>query len=381
MNGLTVTGVDVTNYFAKDKHIKTKTFFRQCFIKKYLRFHHLCPMQQFDTLIVGQGIAGSLVAYQLHRQQRSFRVLDAGHDNSASRVAAGMFSPVSGKRKTIDKAFFDRLKLAVETYREIELLLGKSILHLENVYQLFDDETEKELLIGKMLLPEYNDVFMPWVPTMNGINNRLGGITIKHSGWVDCPLFIASFREWLHNGELLIVELFNYEFLQIKSGYFQYDGLQFQNIIFCEGYRAATNPFFNEPIIPCKGDIISIAAGGNTTSGIIKKNAFYLLPAIDGMSKVGATFKWHNSDEALYKTDRHQLEQAASAMLDGAGCKTIQHQSAIRATTPGQQVIAKQHPAIKNMFMLNGLGTKGILIGPWYSTQLAQALPEFKPVN
>jgi glycine/D-amino acid oxidase-like deaminating enzyme len=331
-------------------------------------------MQQFDTLIVGQGIAGSLVAYQLHKQHRSFRVMDAGHSSSASRVAAGMFTPVSGKRKTLNKAFLDQAKLAVGTYREIELLLGKSFLHVENVYQLFTDEAEKKLLTDKMLLPGYEDVFIPGVPTLAGINNGVGGITIKHSGWVDCPLFIAGFRQWLHNGELLTAEHFDYSSLQMNRGFLQYDGMQFRNIVFCEGYRAADNPFFNEPIIPCKGDIISIAAGGNTTSGIIKKNAFYMLPAEDGIRKVGATFKWHNSDEALFETDRNELEQAATAMLDGTGFKTVHHQSAIRATTPGQQVIAKPHPTIKNMFMLNGLGTKGILLGPCYAAQLVQTI-------
>lgn len=335
-------------------------------------------MQQFDTLVVGQGIAGSLVAYQLRRQQRSFRVLDAGHGSSASRIAAGMFTPVSGKRKTIHHAFFDRLKLAVETYRDIELLTGNSFLHEENVYQLFDDEAEKQLLTGKMLLPEYRDIFIPGVPTLAGINTGPGGITIKHSGRVDCPLLIASFRQWLHNNELLIAEFFNYGVLQIHSGFFQYNELQFRNIIFCEGYRAAANPFFNEPIIPCKGDIISIADGGTFTSGIIKKNACYMLPAEDGIKKVGATFKWHNSDETLDATDRQQLEQAAAAMLDSSGFKTVSHQSAIRATTPGQQVIAKLHPTIKSMFMLNGLGTKGILLAPYHAAQLVQAMPECK---
>ena len=339
-------------------------------------FHHLCSMQQFDTFVVGQGIAGSLVAYQLHQQQRSFRVLDAGHNNSASRIAAGMFTPVAGKRKTINKVFFDQAKLAVETYRAIELLLGKSILHAENVYQLFDNEAEKKLLTAKVLLPEYSDILIPGVTTMAGITDDRDGITIKHSGWVDCPLLIASFRQWLHDGELLIAELFDYASLQINSGFLQYNGMQFRNIVFCEGYRAGLNPFFNEPIIPCKGDILCIAVNGRAASGIIKKNAFYMLPAEDGIRKVGATFKWYNSDEALYETDRHQLELAATAILGGAGFKTVHHQSAIRATTPGQQVIVQQHPTIKNMFMLNGLGAKGILLGPCCAAQIVQMMPE-----
>ena len=123
--------------------------------------------------------------------------------------------------------------------------------------------------------------FLHWLAsTQDG-----GGVTVKHSGWVDCPLLIASFRQWLHNGELLIEELFNYGSLQIQSGFFQYNGMQFRNIVFCEGYRAAANPFFNDTLIPCKGDIISIAARDTCTRGIIKKNAFYMLPAEEGIKK------------------------------------------------------------------------------------------------
>ncbi len=331
-------------------------------------------MQQFDTLIVGQGISGSLVAFKLYQQQQSFRVLDAGHSNSASRVAAGMFTPVSGKRKTINEGFFEQVKLAVDTYREIELLLGVKMLHTADVYQLFDDEAEKQLLFNKALLPEYGDVFIPELASTNGINNMQIGVTIKHSGWVDCPVFINSFRRWLGNNKLLIPELFDYTSLQINSDSFQYNGMQFRNIVFCEGYRAAANPFFNENIIPCKGDIISIATGGATITSIIKKNAFYMLPAGDGLKKVGATFKWHNNNEALDETDLQQLEQAATSMLDGVPFRTISHQSAIRATTPGQQVIARAHSSVNNMFMLNGLGTKGILLAPGYAALLVQTI-------
>lgn len=331
-------------------------------------------MLHFNTLIVGQGIAGSLLAFQLHRQQRSFKVLDAGHANSASRVAAGMFTPVSGKRKTMHTDFFQQLKLAVDTYRQVEFMLGTSILHLENVYQLFDNEPEKEWLTGKALLPEYRDIFQLEFPSPAGINTGLGGIAIKHSGWVDCPLLINSFRQWLLSNQLLVDELFDYGALQTGPGTLRYNGMQFNNIVFCEGYRAAANPFFNVPLIPCKGDIISIAAKNTGTNVIIKKNAFYMLPGAGGIRRVGATFKFHESKEALQAGDRQQLEQATASMLDGIPFKTVHHHSAIRATTPGQQVIARQHPSMPHLFMLNGLGTKGILLGPWYAAEMVEML-------
>jgi glycine oxidase len=328
-------------------------------------------MQLFDTLIVGQGIAGSLMAYRLHQQNKSFKVLDAGHPNSASRVAAGMFTPVSGKRKTIDKDILDQIKKAVKIYREIEELLGKNFLHLEDVYQFFNNEEDKALLLSKAVLPEYEKILKDHPGALHGFEGENGAVVVRHSGWVDCQLLIDSFRQWLESNALLLDEQFNYSALQIENEFFHYKNLQFEKIIFCEGYRAADNPFFTaQNIIPCKGDIISIHKENIDTTSIIKRNNFYMLPAGNQVLKVGATYRWHNNDETLQAQDRKELELAAASILKDDNFTTLNHQTAIRATTPGREVIATAHPSIKNMFMLNGLGTKGILNGPWYSEKL-----------
>ena len=336
-------------------------------------------MQQFDTLIVGQGIAGSLMAYRLHQDKRSFKVMDAGHANSASRVAAGMFTPVSGKRKTIHQDVLKQIENAIAVYRAIEVLLGKNFLHLKNVYQLFDKEVDKALLLSKAALPEYKNILLQPPHPLPGLKDEAGAIAINHSGWVDCPLFIHSFRQWLEAEEMLLNEPFDYPALQIKNDLFYYKDLQFKQLVFCEGYRAAVNPFFTEQnIIPCKGDIIGIITDGVSVSSIIKKDNFYMLPAGNQVLKVGATYRWHNSDETLQAESRRELELVAATMLTDNNFTTVSHQTAIRATTPGREVIATAHASIKNMYMLNGLGTKGILNGPWYTKKLMEIIfPKF----
>src|SRR5689334_8367598 len=53
---------------------------------------------QADFIIVGQGIAGSLLYYALTKRGANCIVIDEKKENSASRVAAGLINPVTGRR-------------------------------------------------------------------------------------------------------------------------------------------------------------------------------------------------------------------------------------------------------------------------------------------
>lgn len=55
-------------------------------------------MAEFDYLIVGQGIAGTLLTHFLLKKNKKFLVADLYNPNSASSVAAGLFNPVTGRR-------------------------------------------------------------------------------------------------------------------------------------------------------------------------------------------------------------------------------------------------------------------------------------------
>ncbi|HBA65740.1 MAG TPA: FAD-dependent oxidoreductase, partial [Methylococcaceae bacterium] len=50
-----------------------------------------------DFLIVGQGLAGSLLAFELIQRNAQVMVVDDGREN-ASEVAAGLINPVTGIR-------------------------------------------------------------------------------------------------------------------------------------------------------------------------------------------------------------------------------------------------------------------------------------------
>jgi glycine oxidase len=206
------------------------------------------------------------------------------------------------------------------------------------------------------------------------IKQEAGACEITHSGWVDCELLINSFAQWLKQKGALIEAGFLYEDLQLDNEVMEYHGMKFNNIIFCEGWLAVNNPFFNkENIIPCKGDILTIKYDNIASDRIIKKNGIYLIPAGDNIFKAGSTYQWNNNTIRPDEASKKLIEDQLDAMLENK-YTTIDHKSAIRPTTQNREVIAKRHPEHKGMFMLNGLGARGILQGPWWAKHIVKLL-------
>jgi glycine/D-amino acid oxidase-like deaminating enzyme len=47
---------------------------------------------------MAQGISGTMLSWFLHKAGKSFIVIDEGNSNTASKVAAGIINPVTGRR-------------------------------------------------------------------------------------------------------------------------------------------------------------------------------------------------------------------------------------------------------------------------------------------
>ncbi len=327
-------------------------------------------MEKTNTLVVGQGIAGSVVAYMLHRKNIPFMVMDPLPANSASLVAAGMFTPISGKRKTIQAITLQQIPFAINVYTEIEKLLGTQLLHLSNIYQAFASAGERDELMLKAGKDDFARLINKSPELLPHIKQPFGAIEITASGWVDCEGFINGFREWLKAAGRLLEGSFTYDDLIIDTSLMQYGQMQFENIIFCEGYHSMDNPYFKEEnIIPCSGDVLTIRCRDLPVNKIIKKSGIYLVPLGNETFKAGATYHWHSNDEIPGEEGRRELEQKLEGMLNVTYIIT-DHKTGIRPTTQNREVISKQHPVFKNMFMLNGLGTKGVIQGPWWANHL-----------
>jgi glycine/D-amino acid oxidase-like deaminating enzyme len=326
-------------------------------------------MIKINTIIVGQGIAGSLVAFMLHRKNIPFLVIDPANQNTASRIAAGMYTPLSGKRKTILPLVLEQIPFAQKIYREIGDLIGQNILHPAQLYQLCNSSDEQGELLLKSSSPQYAPFIAPVSDTLPGVQQKNGAFAISHSGWVNCAVWMELFGIWLKKNDRLLEAIFSYQEVHFGEDRMEYRGMEFKNIFFCEGYEAINNPFFKEKIIPCKGDVLSISCDYAAVDQITKKNGIYLVPTATNRFKVGATYQWDNDALPPDQASKKWIEDQLADLLINPFA-TIDHQSAIRPTTKNREVIVQQHLEHKGMFMLNGLGTKGVLQGPWWAQRI-----------
>ncbi|HRF78367.1 MAG TPA: FAD-dependent oxidoreductase, partial [Chitinophagales bacterium] len=61
--------------------------------------------------------------------------------------------------------------------------------------------------------------------------------------------------------------------------------------------------------------------------------------------------------------------------------QVVAHKAAVRPTIKDRTPVVGRHPAIENMYTLNGLGTKGTSLAPYYAKQLIDHILTGTPIN
>ena len=93
--------------------------------------------KKFDFIIVGQGLAGTLLAHDLIEANKSVLIIDANLKASASRVAAGLINPISMKRCILAMPSYYLTK-CLDRFLYLEKKLDSRFLKLKPLLRLFD---------------------------------------------------------------------------------------------------------------------------------------------------------------------------------------------------------------------------------------------------
>src|SRR5687768_17028163 len=92
---------------------------------------------QVDYLIIGQGISGTWLSYYLQKQGKTFLVIDNNDKNSASRLAAGIINPVTGRRHVQVWMAEEILPYAKHAYEQLGKELGITAISQKNIIDFF----------------------------------------------------------------------------------------------------------------------------------------------------------------------------------------------------------------------------------------------------
>jgi glycine oxidase len=316
-----------------------------------------------DCLIIGQGIAGSILAWQLHKRGYSLAIIDEGAEHTSSKIAAGMFNPINTKRFTVTENAVNRFDEALALYAELEAYLGLHFVHKTDIYHVFGSVKESNDYSTKMDHPFFKQYTNPTPTQEPAIINLFGAFETYLSGWINLPLMLAGVQKWLSNEHYYLTEKCDYELLKTNNGKWEYKHIEAKMVMSCEGLGIRNNPFFKDcQIIPCRGEVFTFKAPKLMLKRVVKKG-IYIVPLGDDLYKCGSTYKWENDDPTLHEHDIEELVEKVRALIDvpftivSMGC-------AIRPTTRTREAFWVKHPDLQNLYAINGLGTKGVVNGP-----------------
>jgi glycine/D-amino acid oxidase-like deaminating enzyme len=319
-------------------------------------------MKVVDYIIVGLGIAGATLALELRKRGQKVMIFDKPFEHQASRVAAGLFNPITGKVMNLTwnaNKLFPKLH---EFYRNAEELTQTKFFHTKPICIPFLSIEEQ----NNWMITSGMEEFIQEVYTESRygefVNDKFGGVILKSSGFIDTVTYLEAVKDLFLREDAYVASAFDP---------LTHESSQAKGIIFCEGTMALENPLFNwVPIRPLKGETLEITLP--TDLPFIFNRGVYVVPQGGTAFRVGSTYS-RDISPGPTPAGKAELTQKLDALLT-IPYTTGHHSWGIRPTTPDRKPLLGRHPEHKNVWISNGLGTKGVSLAPWSSGMLCDAL-------
>ncbi len=335
-----------------------------------------------DIIIIGQGIAGSLLTCFLHQQGLKVLLIDNGKQHNATRVASGIANPVTGRRMVKTWLADELLPFAEKTYRSLEDLWQISMYKPLQIIRLFDSvkmQNDWAVRTAESAYASYLQNQSLINPDKNLIQNEFGAFEISGGSKLDTVVFLNSCRSYLVSEKLLMHEQFNFSDLKEQDGSISYKGISAKRIIFCEGYDALQNPYFKFlPFQPAKGECLIIEIEQLLPYEMISSEAF-VAHMTGHLYYVGSTHEWNFTDDQPSEFGKTELLANLHAFLK-CPYRIVSHQAAIRPTVKDRRPFLGFHPEHSAIGIFNGLGTKGISLAPYFAKNLTDYIISGTPL-
>ncbi|WP_128544693.1 NAD(P)/FAD-dependent oxidoreductase [Larkinella soli] len=329
-----------------------------------------------DYLIIGQGVAGSVLAWTLDRRGKRVVLVGSSGRPSASLAAAGIFNPLTGKKLVRTWKADQLFPFLHRFYGEIEQSLGIRFLHRTNIYRPYRSIEEQNTYLAQTSDPSIaqfvlekteDDRYGPY------IHNPYGGLEVTGSGWVDLPVFLPAVRAYFTEKEQYVEAEFDYGQMEIRDDGVVWQGRQYRKLICCDGPYGGQNPLFGWlPFNPVKGQTLDILPETYGVDRIINQGIF-IMPVDSGICRVGATYTWHDINWQTTEDGREFIEQKLRSLLK-VPYRVVGQRAGIRPATKDRRPFIGLHPAHPAVAIFGGLGTKGVSLAPYFADRFAEFL-------
>jgi glycine oxidase len=334
-----------------------------------------------DYIIVGSGLAGIAFSEIALQNNKTILVVNNQSQNS-SRIAGGLYNPVILKRFSEVWQASEQLELLYNFYANLEKklqikldyklpLLRKfySIEEQNNWFTASDKPNLSKFLSTNLITKKWDAIPSPF---------NFG--EVLYSGYVDTNLLVDSYKQFLINQNAYLEDTFDYIGLVIEKDFISYQNIKAKHIVFAEGFGMLLNPFFNKlPLDGTKGELLLIKAP-NLNLDVIMKSSIFVLPIGNDLYKVGATYNWEDKTNIPTEAAKKELIDNLKELIT-CDFEVIEHYAGVRPTVKDRRPLVGTHPVHKNLHVLNGLGTRGVMLAPAMAKNLYNHIENQIPLD
>ncbi|MBA4030129.1 MAG: hypothetical protein C0478_04435 [Planctomyces sp.] len=348
-----------------------------------------------DLLIVGQGLAGSALAWQAAARGLCVHVIERppvqGRRPSASSVGAGLITPITGARLALGWRFDEFRSATASFYERVAANTGTRCFTDRPALRWLSP-AEEELWSQKCFkTPSLKPYLRAINPTgicrssdpLQGPEN-IRPYEMPLAARVNLPLFLEVTRAWLEREQAFSFEEFAPQsaIWSATDAVWQVGGITARRIVLCTGYSPA---LLRIPFLAAKGELLEVSLPGQPSTHTWHHGA-WATPQEEDLWLVGATYDPQHLDDQPTPEGRTELCTALEK-LGVSRPQVISHQAAVRPAVPGQMPVIgwlkredlvpslPGHPpeATSAWGVINGLGSRGSLWAPLLADWLLDA--------
>jgi glycine/D-amino acid oxidase-like deaminating enzyme len=344
-------------------------------------------------LIIGQGVAGTLLSFTLYQAGIDHWVMDDAHRGASSLRAAGIVNPITGRR-FVKSWEFDRFYAQAKVqYAALQALLGGQYWEERQVAMLFHQVKQ----LNDWSLRSSQADLLPFVvedvdlaPFQSAFEGVQGAALFRQAARVNLSKLLSDYAQFLRQQKRLLEGAFVHgDLRQAPQGGWLYGQEVWDKIIFCEGHRAAAeNPFFADlPFNLAKGEMLLLRIPDfPQAQTMCKYGNLFFVHLGDAVYWVGSSYLWQFEDDQPTEAERLRLLAEVKACLR-CPFELVDHQAGIRPTIKDRRPRLLAHPSLKGLYAFNGLGTKGSYLAPLLAQEMLKIIQgetshfELKNVN
>lgn len=326
-------------------------------------------------LIIGQGIAGSCLAWELQRRSADFTVADRPVAETASRVAAGLLNPLTGRAFRAGWRQEECLAAANGFYTETERELNGHWWQKTPIFRELETEDQLEIWQERQTAPEscaYAGPLFPWPENWHGLGRAAytRGSAVLHVE----DMVNAIRRRLTEQGRFTEADVDPAAIQADAEGRFHWNGQSFSHVVWCTGWEAGMHPSM-APLKgrPSKGTILDVELKDLAWQAGILHFGRWLVHH-GSCWRFGATYAWAWDEPGVPEAPAVQELMLDLVKRYTGELNFIRARAAVRPIIRRSQPVAGPVPDLPGQFVFSGLGSKGVTTAPWTASQLADHL-------